>query len=218
MTADLIETLPLPQRLALSYAPRRNRDNVLALLALNARLSGIVRQQGEPVIAQMKLAWWRDRFAQDTSEWPVGEPLLALLSRYEGATEMLGSLVDGWEGLLSETLGRQEIEGFAGGHADAWSGMLNFSDKCGEEEAVRRAAEQWSLADLAMNLSDERERALTLERVRSIGQDQGRLPRSARSLTVLRGLALRALERGSSDLLDGPGAMAMALRLGVVGR
>ncbi|WP_338245017.1 squalene/phytoene synthase family protein [Aurantiacibacter hainanensis] len=218
MSTGILETLPLPQRLALSYAPRGRREDILALLALNTRLSGIVRQHGEPVIAQMKLAWWRDRFAEDRDSWPIGEPLLALLAHWQGDTRMLGHLVDGWEGLLAERLGRTEIEQFAQGHALAWVALCERKGGAEPDDALRQAAKQFALADLALNLSDENERALAIETLDSIGRGQQPLPRAARPLAVLRGLALRALGRGNADLLDGGGAMALALRLGIVGR
>lgn len=218
MSADLLETLPLAQRLALAYAPRRKRDGVLGLLALNARLAGIVRQQGEPVIAQMKLAWWRERFVQDREDWPVGEPLLALLNRWGGDTRALGHLVDGWEGLLAETLGVEEISQFARGQSLAWAALLDRTESEEQQARVHHAAEQWALADLALNLSDPLERDLALEQLRRAGRDPHPISRAVRPLAVLRGLTLRALDRGQADLLDGPGAMAAALRLGIAGR
>lgn len=218
MSADLIETLPLPQRLALSYAPARSRDDVLALLALNARLSGIVRQQGETVIAQMKLAWWRDRFRQDRGDWPVGEPLLALLSHWKGDIGSLESLVDGWEGLLAETLGADEIEQFEKGHALAWTVLGNAYAGDNETYVVGHAAMQWALADLSLHLSDEAERDLVRQRLATLDASKGRLPRDLRPLAVLRGLTLRAVERGVPELLDGPGAMATVLRISMLGR
>jgi phytoene synthase len=39
-----------------------------------------------------------------------------------------------------------------------------------------------------------------------------------RPLAVLSGLARRSLARGGSPLLDGPGAMLLAVRLGIAGR
>ncbi len=218
MSTTVLETLPLPQRLALSYAPRSSRDEVLALLALNVRLSGIVRQQGEPVIAQMKLAWWRDRFMQEKDGWPVGEPLLALLAQWRGNLRLLGHLVDGWEGLLAETLGRDEIHQFAQGHAMAWSGLTEHPDSGTNDASLRTAAKQWALADLAMHLSDESERKLVLAALADLGEAENVPGRSVRPLVVLRGLTMRALERGGGQLLEGPGDMATALRLGVLGR
>ena len=213
MDESLLETLPLAHRLALSYAPARARVRTGALLALNQRLAGIVRQAGEPVIAQMKLAWWRDRFAQAPVDWPVGEPLLAALAESGGDTARLGALVDGWEALLAERLGETEIAAFADGHAAGWHWVAGGSDA----PAIDRAARQWALADLARNLGDAEERARAAGALRSV-ETPGRLPRGCRTLAVLRALALRALDRGEADLLAGPGAALLAMRVGISGR
>ncbi len=208
----LLETLPLAHRLALSYAPGSNRKPVLALLALEARLSAILRQRGEAIIAQMKLAWWRDRFAEDVAQWPLGEPLLDLLRGWPGDRAVLGRLVDGWEVLLEERLDRALIQDFASSRAGAWSEL-------GSSAADEIAARQYALADLALHLEPGHERSeadALLGDARAKGQPA--CSRKLRPLAVLRALALRARDRDSAELLDGPAAMALAFRVGIVGR
>jgi phytoene synthase len=56
----------------------------------------------EPVLAQLRLAWWRDRLAEPAENWPRGEPLLAALTCWQGRHGALAGLVDGWEALLGE--------------------------------------------------------------------------------------------------------------------
>ena len=46
MAEDLLDELPRPQRLALSYAPAAVRSATLGLLALDARLGAILRRRG----------------------------------------------------------------------------------------------------------------------------------------------------------------------------
>ncbi|MGB3165577.1 MAG: squalene/phytoene synthase family protein [Alteraurantiacibacter sp.] len=215
MTADLVETLPLAHRLALSYAPARAREATLVLLALDERLAAIMRQRGEPVIAQMKLAWWRDRFAQTPEDWPAGEPLLALLAHWPGDVARLGAVVDGWEMLLGERLAEPELLDYAHARTAGWAD-LSKSFGVGVNGAQRVAA-RYALADLAFHLDagDERDSAL---RVLGNRATTVRLTKPLRALTVLHGLAMRALDKGSADLLEGPGAMALAMRLGITGR
>ncbi|MGB3796359.1 MAG: hypothetical protein WA957_08645 [Alteraurantiacibacter sp.] len=218
MATDLLETLPLAQRLALSYAPRRIHAPTLAILALDARLAGIIRVDGEPVIAQMKLAWWRDRLAQDPAQWPIGEPLLALLQQSGLYSPQLSPLVDGWEMLLSDSLGSEEITGFARGRALAWAAVASSAGQSAANDAVEQAGRTWALADLAFNLGTEEESTKTRAAAQAESEGQPKLPSLLRPLTVLRGLAVRALWRDAGELLDGPGAMATALRLGILGR
>ena len=218
MSTDLLETLPLAQRLALSYAPRRAHSPTLAMLALDTRLAGIIRTGGEPVIAQMKLAWWRDRLAQEPSQWPRGEPLLALLQVSGLECARLSPLVDGWEVLLADSLDREEIGDFAQGRALAWAAVADAAGPSGANASVEQAGRAWALADLALNLGTEEETARVRAAAQEEAEAQPRLPSLVRPLAVLRGLAIRALRRDAGEVLDGPGAMATALRLGIMGR
>jgi len=56
---ELLDSLGPLNRLALAYAPQSTRLPLLALLALDMRLAGIVRNSREPMLAQLRLAWWR---------------------------------------------------------------------------------------------------------------------------------------------------------------
>ena len=220
MQPNPAESLPLPRRLALSYAPRSARDSVLTLMLLDERLATILRQKGEVMIAQVKLAWWRDRLAEDKSRWPAGEPLLDRLR--EGALDAtaLVPLVDGWERLLGDALTISAIEEFAAGRASAWCAVATAHDAAGthDADAIARTARQYSLADLAMHLDDAEERRAALELARVGRWSRARLPRCVRPLAVLHALAGRALDRGGAELLDGPGAVTLALRTGLFGR
>lgn len=206
--------LPLVQRLALTYAPARAREKVLALLILDHRFATILRQGGEPVIAQIKLAWWRERLGEDPASWPAGEPLLEAVRDWPGGAAVLVPLVDGWEALLAEDLTLSAIEEFAAGRAAAWQALAPE----GYGEAAGQVARAWALADLALNLGKDSE-AGAARRLALTGRSRAvRLPRSLRPLAVLHGLARRALARESGDMLDGPAAGLVALRIGLFGR
>lgn len=207
-------SLPLAQRLALTYAPRGVRGAVLSLLALDNRLAAILRQGGEPVIAQIKLAWWRDRLGEDPAAWPTGEPLLETLRDWPGGAQGLVPLVDGWEALLAEDLTMAAIEQFAQGRALAWQSLA--PPAC--EAVAAAAAREWALADLARNLGTEEEAAAARRLVQASKPVRQRLPRNLRPLGVMLVLTRRALDRDSGELLDGAGALFAALRVGLTGR
>ena len=206
---ELAETLPLAQRLALSYAPRASREPVLALLALDQRLAAIVRSGGEPALAQIKLAWWRDRLSESPARWPEGEPLLGLLRGFSGEPGVLAGVVDGWEMLLGERLDTPEIAQFAEGRAAGWIALGGT--------AAAAAARYWALADLLLNLPAGEE-AEAVRAALAAEPHQAKLPRELRPLAVLGALAARAIRRGSEDLLDSPGALGTAMRVGIFGR
>lgn len=214
----LLESLPLPLRLALSYAPRDARRETLVLLALDTRLAAIVRGDGEAIIAQLKLAWWRDRLAENPENWPAGEPLLSALSDWRGNLEALGELVDGWEGLLVESLGPAQVRAFAAARGTSWQTLADGLGGKGDPETVAQAGQRFALADLALHLGDPAERDVALHQLAQLQAGRVKLNRQMRPLAVLNALTQRALKQGSGELLDGPAAMALAMRVGITGR
>lgn len=191
-------TLAPEVRLALAYAPAAVRPLQLAAFALDARLAGIVGSAREVLIAQIKLAWWRERLAEQPEARPVGEPLLAALAAWQGPTDPLIALVDGWEAMLDpEHPAPNEL---ARSRAELGAGLAIQAGVPLAAEAGGAALRAWSLA--TCGVSDP--------------AACGRLPRALRALAVLQGLARR--RGGDLPLLDGPLALAAAIRLGMVGR
>ena len=88
----------------------------------------------------------------------------------------------------------------------------------GDAAEAERAAGEWALADLALHLGEGEERDRAMETTRSRPWRPARLPRLLRPLAVLHGLTRRAIARRGDELLDGPGAALLALRIGVSGR
>ena len=190
---DLIDTLPPVSRLALSYAPGETHARWLTLLALDERLAGVVRAvlkgERDPIMAQFRLAWWRDRLREASAEWPKGEPLLAALACWQDSHGALGALVDGWEALLAET---PDAEAWIAGRVAACEAL---------HEAAGPMARGWAVGDLAaLGLSVEHEWA------------SQPLPRSMRPLVVLHGLAARGRREHT------PATLFTAIRLGILGR
>jgi len=217
MSNDLLETLPLPQRLALSYVPREARAGTLGLLALDQRLASILRAGGEPIIAQVKLAWWRERLAEPTDSWPAGEPLLALLREWPGNVAALGALVDGWEQLLADEFDEETALAFAAGRSAGWEAMARALD-CRPCTGMSQAATLWALVDLAFNLGTKEERNRIMALAAKHCDGRRRLARPLRALAVLSGLSRRALQKRKGGLLSDPAAGFLALRLGMTGR
>ena len=213
-TQALLEELPPAQRLALAYAPRRVRRACLAPLALDARLAGILRRKGEPVLAQMRFAWWREMLGKDKASWPGGDAVLGLLAEWRHPATLI-PLIDGWEGLLAESLEPATVDAFAEGRGQAFA---RLASELGEPSARAQVCGMWfALGDLAANLEANEERATVLAAAAAL-PPCGNLPRSLRPLAMLAGLARRSLKRGGTPLLDGPGAAVLAVRVGIFGR
>ncbi len=211
----MLGQLPPLERLALAYAPAAARADWLSLLALDARLAAVVRQAREPMLAQLKLAWWRDRFNAEPAGWPKGEPLLARLAPWGEATRTLAKLVDGWEALLGEApLGEAELDAFADGRIAALAALAHRLDA--RSAAVVALGRQWTLAELALQLGSPAERGVAAEMLAAAGPAL-RTPRPLRPLSLLAGLSRRAVRKQQGEALAGVGALGAAIRLGLLG-
>lgn len=212
---DLVGQLPPLSRLALAYAPARARADWLTLLALDARLAGLVRQAREPMLAQLRLAWWRDRFNADPAEWPKGDPLLARLADWGDPVRALAKLVDGWEALLGEApLGPDALGEFVTGRIAGLVALAHRLDA--RDPVVVSMGRRWACADLALHLGDPTERGNAAALLADAAPG-GRTARPLRPLALLAGLSERGVRGGAGEALSGPGALLAAIRLGITG-
>lgn len=98
--------------------PRDRRARAKALWALAERLTTLLRDAREPLIGQIKLAWWRDMMvmlADDPAALPKGEPLLADLQASWAGQGGLDTLIDAVEAMLlaeDEAARRDAATGF----------------------------------------------------------------------------------------------------------
>ncbi|WP_129523553.1 hypothetical protein [Pelagerythrobacter rhizovicinus] len=214
-----IDLLPLPQRLALNYAPARIRAQTAALFALDARLGELVAKANEPLLAQLRLAWWRDELGKPQPGRARGDPVLDSLELWGGEEHALIGLVDGWEQLVGDApLPGAALEAFAAARAEAFAALARLAGEARAEANARDAGRDWALADLAARVSDEHERRTALRLAGEGERRVPRLPRVLRPLAVLRGLAHRASARGGAPLVARRRDILAALRLGMIGR
>ncbi len=212
----LLPALPQTMRLALAYAPSPARLPTLALLALDQRLAGLLRHSREPMMAQIRLAWWRETLDRDAGEWPEGEPLLAALRSWNGKHRALVKLVDGWEALTGEApLAPSALEEMVDGRAAAFAGLAHALDRDGEAETAGLLGRRWALADLSTKLNHPGESVV----VRRLAQAEtgriARVSRALRPLAVLEGLASEAMTSGSQGSAR---TVLKAMRIGLLGR
>ncbi len=83
--------------------PRERRAAISTLWALAERLTRLLIDAREPLIGQIKLAWWRDMaamLARDPEGLAKGEPLLAELTATWAGQGGLDTLVDAAEAML----------------------------------------------------------------------------------------------------------------------
>lgn len=199
-TADL----PVPHRLALSYAPTRYRAAWAGFLALDARLGEVARKAREPMVAQIRLAWWREQLAGIGTTARRDEPLLAKLAALGCDGAVLAGLVDGWESVL---LGKDAVVELAEARSAALLAMFG-AYAC--EGSLRFAVRAWTIgehrADEAPTPPESRFHAGFM------------LPRHLRPIQILGHLGLRSMQAGRSELLASPLDLLVAMRIGLIGR
>ncbi len=143
-------------------------------------------------MVQVRLAWWRERFAEPASAWPAGEPLLAVLAAWDSERASLAALVDGYE---ARNVGEDGGAELARARVEAISALARLSSVA-DDAAIRDAAAQW---------------------LGLVGapQTKSTLPRAMRPLAILRGMALRE----ASGHTGPPWREFLAiLRFGLLGR
>lgn len=219
MADTSLDELPVPQSVVLAYAPEQFRAAWQAYFALDAQLADLVRKASEPMLGQLRLAWWRDRLNEPTSAWPKGNPLLALIEQSWGANAaQLAPLVDGWEHILADPpIPALDVDLFALGRARAMRSLAEMSGSAARTDKIDIAARRWALADLASHIGEGEERDTVRSVASQIGSDSVKLDRSIRPLAILDGLARRSLANSSAPLFAGRKAALVTLRLGMFG-
>lgn len=213
---QLLESLGPINRLALAYAPHSTRLPLLALLALDMRLAGIVRNSREPMLAQLRLAWWREQLASDASGWPEGEPLLVALRSWGGRHSALMPLVEGWEAMTGTApLPEEAFLKLANARGAAFAALAG--DPRAVEDATR-LGRNWALEDIAGRLSHPDERTMVVALAKAQDWRSARLPKRLRPLVVLHGVAARSLRTGANGARVSMFSLLAAMRLGLLGR
>lgn len=224
MASENGETLSNEAQLALAHAAPNMRDPLRIFFELDARLARIVAGTTEPMLGQMRLAWWRDVLKQEAAERPQGDAVLdGIGAHWQGRSAELIPLVDAWEHMLADPpLSTDDAMKFLTQRRDAL--MAVFGKLASGEDRHNnygKPAWWWACADLAANLSDPGEREMIVELGLNYDDPKGAINRSPapdRGLAVLGAISHRALKRGGRPLMEGRGAALVAMRAALLGR
>ncbi|WP_285709836.1 hypothetical protein [Erythrobacter oryzae] len=213
MTSEAPDPLPPEAELALAWSAPKVRGALSIALQLDRRLARIVGRTQEPMLGQMRLAWWREALGKPVAERPRGDAVLdGIGQHWQGREAFLAQMVDGWEVLVTaENLGPAEAESFGAGRGAFFAGLADEATAGRLSAAGRR----WALADAAAGVSDPEECATLVAAGLAVASPAGRIPRALRGLAVLEALALRGLSRGGRPLMEGRGASLAALRAAI---
>ena len=88
--------------LAVAWSRPKVRGPLSMALQLDRRLARIVARTTEPMLGQMRLAWWREALAKPPGDRPRGDLVLDGISlHWAGHEAGLLPLVDAWEVLVT---------------------------------------------------------------------------------------------------------------------
>lgn len=210
--------------LALAYVPAARRPAVDALWRLDSTLSAVLSTGREPLISQIRLAWWREALEKLDREPPPAEPILRAASAallpagISGAS--LSEMEGGWALLLSpDPLGPDELATYAakrGGLLFRYTAQLLGSELPAGGEAAGGA---FALIDLARHSGSEVDAEAALAAARATLWPK-RWPSALRPLGMLAALARRDCEpdRPRWELHGAPGRMWLMFRHWLTGR
>jgi len=145
IVAAELQTRDRDRWLAALYAPAAARPGLMALFALDAELAHVVATTTEPMLGEIRLAWWRERLeGLDAGQVPA-QPLLQAISAHllpgiAGAA--LAALEDRWLDLIgSEAVPPAHVDG--GGTLFA----LAAQHLGGDSTVARRLGTAWAAGD-----------------------------------------------------------------------
>jgi phytoene synthase len=196
--------LDADRALALTYVPAARRQALRTLWELDVALGAVLAGGREPLISQIKLAWWRDSLAKLDREKPPAEPMLQAVAAdilpagVSGAE--LSEMEEGWTLLLGqEPLTADELARYAAARGallfrySAWILRAELTPR------MAKAGEGWALIDLARH-SNPVDAEAALQAARERFDDGERWPSALRPLGMLARLARRDSIRAADRL------------------
>lgn len=164
------------------------------LWTLDARLARLVATTTEPMIGQLRLAWWQEALSDAAGVKGRGDPLIdALRAAGEAPPVGLTAWLDGWEAIMADV----DLDVYATGRG----GGL-FHSLAGEADVpawLVQAGAAWALWDFSGHVKDP---SLAIQ---AISLAQGKLltgdhvwPSSWRPMRIAYALARRDIMRGKA--------------------
>ncbi len=180
--------------IALAYAKSRFRSSFEALLMLDATLGNAVRAARDPLLGQIRLAWWRDELERVPTLLTTADPVLrairAIIARHDVIQGMCLAMVNGWEILLSDWPPEDdrltEFGKLRGGNLFAAAGVLTGA---GTAEVLVASGSAWALRDLSFHCSDKEVAKRASELATQKSNSTRRFPLEMRPFHILARLA-----------------------------
>ena len=168
------------------------------VFALDNACAHIARTVTEPLMAQIRLAWWRDGLTADALGPMHQAPDIAALRAvpdFSSARAGMIALVDGWEALIVRDdagAGQEILSAYAQGRG----GGLFAALAPGHAEYSALAGQIWALWDLAGHVHDPELAGMAIDFARVLVEQQQANPRLPRMLAMMAGVAREDVRRG----------------------
>lgn len=145
--------------IALAYVKPRFSRIFSAIFRLDHALGRVVAATREPMVGQVRLAWWRDNLLLFQQGKPVAaEPVLqALADGLDGVMlhQNLSTMVEGWDILFeSMPLSRDQLATYARLRGGTLFGALAALAGLSDTESAAAVGARWALADFARHCTD----------------------------------------------------------------
>ena len=210
-------TLGADRTLALSYIPARNRAALAALFAIDAAMGDVVRTSSDPMLGQIRLAWWRERLEELDQGVVPAEPRLQAVAEALIPKGISGrdaaALEGGWLKLFTPfpwDVSVVEILWFRGRLLFGLGAkLLSRTD-----DRIEAAGGLWAIMDAARHCSDPPSRKILMTEGRTLARGLGgtKVEPALRPLSILAALAIRDLAKGEPFEPEGsPGRIATML-------
>lgn len=160
------QTLMPPQHMAKAYAKPELREAFSLLLEFDSRLMAIAAKGQEPLMKQLRLAWWREQLKNESGARAKGEPLLARIGESRAELMLipaLQSLVDAWEQIVSAEDDTQSatLADANQTRVDAVFGSYALWVGSGvPTETIRAAGKCWAAGSLGLSVSADQVKLL----------------------------------------------------------
>ena len=163
-----------------------------SLWTLDARLGRLVATTSEPMIGQLRLAWWSEALTDESGVKGRGEPLIdAMRAQGIAPPPGLSQWLDGWEAMMGEIDLEAYAVGRGGGVFRALAGSEDVPDW------LIRAGAAWALWNLSGHTRDGNlaDQAIARGREHLVSQD-AEWPVAWRPIRIAYALARHDIIRG----------------------
>lgn len=204
--------------LALRYCGQSARPVFAALFALDTKLGRMVASASQPMLCQIRLAWWREQIGMLSRTSP-SDPLLRLLQiHWLPAAPALVAVVEGWELLLGRPVDAITLRRCMRLRSEGYTALAQLRGILNRRRHVEEAVRWWVAADTLQHLRLPGERSALIQVTRDWPLRIPRLPSALRPITILAVLGQRAVLRGGDPPLSRRTDALVAARVGLFGR